>query len=102
MGTGNTPLESWMIGDYVRSYSDEPTKQNTARNLLDRLANEATIVVSTQVLQEFYVSVMRKLAQPDQSRSSEAFRPTPTRVNSFEVKEPSFFFSFARSRVVTW
>jgi len=44
--------------------SDEPTKQDTARNLLDRLANEATIVVSTQVLQEFYVSVTRKLAQP--------------------------------------
>jgi len=44
--------------------SDESTKQNTARNLLDRLANEATIVVSTQVLQEFYVSVTRKLAQP--------------------------------------
>ena len=44
--------------------SDEPTKQNTARNLLDRLAKEATIVVSTQVLQEFYGSVTRKLAQP--------------------------------------
>ena len=39
--------------------SDEQQKQDTARNLLDCLAKEATIVVNTQVLQEFYVSVTR-------------------------------------------
>ncbi len=44
--------------------ADDPTKQETARSLMDRLAKEATIVVSTQVLQEFYVSVTRKLAEP--------------------------------------
>lgn len=44
--------------------SDEPAKQDAARNLLDRLAKEATMVASTQVLQEFYVSVTRKLARP--------------------------------------
>jgi predicted nucleic acid-binding protein len=44
--------------------SDEPAKQQVARNLLDRIASEATIVASTQVLQEFYVSVTRKLARP--------------------------------------
>ena len=59
--------------------SDEPTKQDTARNLLDRLAKEATIVVSTQVLQEFYVSVTRKLAQPlPQENAVEATRGLAT------------------------
>jgi predicted nucleic acid-binding protein len=43
---------------------DEPEKQDQARNLLGRLSKEATIVVSTQVLQEFYVAVTRKLAEP--------------------------------------
>lgn len=44
--------------------SDESEKQDAARSLLDHLSNTATIVVSTQVLQEFYVSVTRKLAKP--------------------------------------
>ena len=44
--------------------ADDPTRQDIARSLIDRLAKEATIVVSTQVLQEFYVSVTRKLAEP--------------------------------------
>ena len=44
--------------------SEDLKKQETARVLLERLAEEATIVVSTQVLQEFYVSVTRKLAEP--------------------------------------
>ena len=44
--------------------SDDPEKQDVATNLLERLAKDATIVVSTQVLQEFYVSVKRKLAEP--------------------------------------
>lgn len=44
--------------------SDDPKKQDDATILLERLAKEATIVVSTQVLQEFYVSVTRKLAEP--------------------------------------
>lgn len=44
--------------------SDEPDKQDEARKLLGRLSRDATIVVSTQVLQEFYVAVTRKLAEP--------------------------------------
>ncbi|HXV61308.1 MAG TPA: PIN domain-containing protein [Vicinamibacteria bacterium] len=44
--------------------SDQPEKQDSARNLLNRLVKEATIVVSTQVLQEFYVTVTMKLAEP--------------------------------------
>lgn len=43
--------------------SDEPAKQARARTLLDS-RTRARFVLSTQVLQEFYVSVTRKLAQP--------------------------------------
>lgn len=41
---------------------DAPEKQRRARAVLHELG--ATIVVSTQVLQEFYVSVTRKLSRP--------------------------------------
>lgn len=44
--------------------SDEPTKQERAVELLERLGDEGRLVISTQVLQEFYVTVTRKLARP--------------------------------------
>jgi predicted nucleic acid-binding protein len=44
--------------------SEEPRKQQIARTLLETLATSAILVISTQVLQEFYVSVTRKLAKP--------------------------------------
>ena len=65
--------------------ADDPTRQDIARSLIDRLAKEATIVVSTQVLQEFYVSVTRKLAEPLPSQHAmEAtwLHPCSTRVKS--------------------
>lgn len=42
---------------------DEPQKQAVAGRLLDEAAPES-LVVSTQVLQEFYVVTTRKLARP--------------------------------------
>ena len=42
---------------------DEPRKQDRARRLLDRDGRSGSLVLSTQVLQEFYVSVTRKLAR---------------------------------------
>jgi predicted nucleic acid-binding protein len=44
--------------------ADTPDKQATSRELLRNLSQNAILVVSTQVLQEFYVSVTRKLATP--------------------------------------
>ena len=41
---------------------DEPAKQQRAREIVNRVG--AAAVLSTQVLQEFYVSVTRKLARP--------------------------------------
>jgi len=41
-----------------------PAKQATAQAILGAEDAEATLVISTQVLQEFYVTVTRKLAKP--------------------------------------
>ena len=43
---------------------DSPAKQTRARGLFDQSAREGLIVLSPQVLQEFYVTVTRKLARP--------------------------------------
>ena len=42
---------------------DEPAKQEQARSIIDP-TNDDVLVVSTQVLSEFYVTVTRKLARP--------------------------------------
>lgn len=44
--------------------SDTPDKQSRSRALLEDLSQDFILVVSTQVLQEFYVSVTRKLKRP--------------------------------------
>ncbi len=44
--------------------ADAPTKQLRVRQLLANQGLQARLVLSTQVLQEFYVSVTRKLATP--------------------------------------
>lgn len=49
---------------------DAPAKQRRARDLLERHRN--AIVLSTQVLQEFYVTVTRKLGRPLPEADAEA------------------------------
>jgi predicted nucleic acid-binding protein len=43
---------------------DSPAKQARARELFTDLAGSGRLVLSSQVLQEFYVTVTRKLARP--------------------------------------
>ena len=43
---------------------DDPSKQRRAQDLLANRDLRAQVILSTQVLQEFYVSVTRKLAIP--------------------------------------
>jgi predicted nucleic acid-binding protein len=43
---------------------DSPTKQQTAQEILTAAGQMGTLVLSTQVLQEFYVTATRKLARP--------------------------------------
>ena len=57
--------EPWFVDTNVLVYifdDDSPRKQKVARELLDEEADR--IVLSTQVLSEFYVTVTRKLARP--------------------------------------
>lgn len=44
--------------------ADAPSKQARAREVLDREVRAGRAVLSTQVLQEFYVTVTRKLGRP--------------------------------------
>ena len=44
--------------------ADNPAKQHIVQNLLSDRELRARLILSTQVLQEFYVSVTRKLATP--------------------------------------
>lgn len=51
---------------------EAPAKQRKARQILEAEGPAGNIVLSTQVLQEFYVSVTRKLAKPLPEQEAEA------------------------------
>ncbi len=51
--------------------ADAPGKQMQAQQLFGKLSREGRIVISTQVLQEFYVVTTRKLAVPLTSPEAE-------------------------------
>jgi predicted nucleic acid-binding protein len=44
--------------------ADDPARQRIVQNLLSNRDLRARLILSTQILQEFYVSVTRKLATP--------------------------------------
>lgn len=52
--------------------TDAPEKQARAREALGRALEQEAVVVSTQVLQEFFVTVTRKLARPLPAGAAEA------------------------------
>lgn len=57
--------EPWFVDTNVLVYmfdDDSPRKQGVSRDLLNKEADR--IVLSTQVLSEFYVTVTRKLGRP--------------------------------------
>ena len=58
---------------------DAATKNEVAKHVLQELWNERTGALSTQVLQEFYVNVTRKIASPLSKSSARAI------VNSYVV-----------------
>ena len=54
---------------------DEPAKSARARQILDQEGRAGQLILSTQVLQEFYVTVTRKLTDPlSESQALEAVR----------------------------
>lgn len=55
--------------------ADAPSKQKRAREILDKQVRGGQALLSTQVLQEFYVTVTRKLASPlDEQTAEQAVR----------------------------
>jgi len=55
--------------------ADAPAKRKNARALFQKHAEDSDILLSTQVLQEFYVAVTRKLARPlDAAAAAEAVK----------------------------
>jgi len=59
--------------------SGTPAKQERARELLRQKAGDGDAVMSTQVLQEFYVTITRKLATPvDEETAEQAVRDLST------------------------
>ena len=51
---------------------DAPAKQRKARQILEEEGAQGRMVISTQVLQEFYVTVTRKLGKPLTDAEAEA------------------------------
>jgi len=52
--------------------SDSPDKQSRARDALQQALERGAVVISTQVLQEFFVTVTRRLARPLAAGEAEA------------------------------
>ena len=52
--------------------ADSPDKQSRARAALQQALGRGAVVISTQVLQEFFVTVTRKLARPLPAADAEA------------------------------
>ena len=85
--------------------ADAPAKQAMARELLRAGAEEGGLVLSTQVLSEFYVTVTRKLAKP---LEPEAARQAVEDLCAFPVRRISAELVLAairrseRSRLSYW
>ncbi len=64
---------------------DAPAKQRRAREILLEEEGAGNVVLSTQVLQEFYVSVTRKLGKPLSEQEAEAAARDLSRLEVVEV-----------------
>ncbi len=75
---------------------DTPAKQQRAREVLE--AEGGSAAVSTQVLQEFYVTVTRKLGQPLAEKDAEAAVRDLAALEVVPVDTPLVLAAIARSR----
>ena len=75
---------------------DTPAKQQRARTVLE--AEGGSAAVSTQVLQEFYVTVTRKLGQPLTEKDAEAAVRDLAALEVVPVDAPLVLAAIGRSR----
>ncbi len=79
--------------------ADAPKKKTRAQEIFDKEARAGRALVSTQVLQEFYVTVTRKLAQPlDEDAAEKAVRHLAVLPAVVEVSTGIVLSAVARSR----
>jgi predicted nucleic acid-binding protein len=77
--------------------ADDPAKQRRAQELLSNRELRGQMILSTQVLQEFYVSVTRKLATPlDPKMASQAVQDL-TAFPIIQIDTPLILLAIQRS-----
>lgn len=78
--------------------SGSRTKQKRAREFLEREIKAGHAILSTQILQEFYVAVTRKLADPLDDETAERAVRDLAALPVVSVDTPMIFGAIARSR----
>jgi predicted nucleic acid-binding protein len=78
--------------------ADSPEKQERARAILEIEGPSGRLVLSTQVLQEFFVSVTRKLKPPVPPSEAEAAARDLAALDVVEIEVPMVFRAISRSR----
>jgi predicted nucleic acid-binding protein len=78
--------------------ADSPEKQERARAILEIEGPSGRLVLSTQVLQEFFVSVTRKLKPPVPPSEAEAAARDLAALDVVEIEAPMVFRAISRSR----
>lgn len=78
--------------------SGSPSKQKLARDFVGENARAGRVLLSTQVLQEFYVAVTRKLAKPLDEATAERAVHDLAALPSVRVDTPMVLAAVARSR----
>ena len=77
---------------------DAPAKQKKAREILESEGGAGNIVISTQVLEEFYVSVTRKLGKPLSEQEAEGAARDFSRLDVVEIDLDMVLRSIATAR----
>lgn len=77
---------------------DAPAKKARARSLLERESGRNDALTSTQVLQEFYVTITKKLAQPLPHEQAERAMRDMARLHLVQVNVPLIFAAVKTSR----
>lgn len=77
---------------------DAPEKKARAQQLLEQEAGEGRAVLSTQVLQEFYVAVTRKLARPLPASDAERAVRDLAALPLIQVNAPMILAAIRRSQ----
>ncbi len=75
-----------------------PRKQETARAIVSELGRSGRAVVSTQVLQEFYVTVTRKLSPPLSPAEGAEATEGLTALSIVQIDTPMILAAIARCR----